>query len=56
MGNKNPGIGATQEAFLKQKFNSLSNDEKLVSVMLDEIYVDSSISYKGGKVIGIPLT
>lgn len=40
------------EQYLTQKCASLSEDERRVVVMLDEIHITSKLSYKGGKLEG----
>ncbi|XP_072159205.1 uncharacterized protein [Bemisia tabaci] len=53
IGNNDPGLGPSQIAFLKEKFKLLQEDQKHVSIMLDEIYVIPRFSYKGGKIYGL---
>lgn len=52
IGPNSPGIGPLQKSYLKEKSKLLKNEEKVVTVMLDEIYVNPKLSYKAGKIIG----
>jgi hypothetical protein len=40
--------------FLKGISNKMNNLEKYVILQLDEIYINSSLHYRGGKLFGIP--
>ncbi|XP_018914579.1 uncharacterized protein [Bemisia tabaci] len=53
IGNDGCGIGPTQKAFLMEKFKLLAEEDKTVNLQLDEIYTNSKLVYKGGKVFGI---
>lgn len=52
IGPNSPGIGPLQKSCLKEKSELLSDEEKVVAILLDEIYVNSKLSYKAGKIIG----
>lgn len=39
--------------YIKEKVKYLNDNEKLVNLLLDEIYVKSCLSYKGGKIEGV---
>ena len=47
-----PGITDDHVSYLKQRLSGLSEDKKLVNVMLDEIHVKIRLQYKGGKIKG----
>ncbi|KAG8176743.1 hypothetical protein JTE90_003374 [Oedothorax gibbosus] len=52
----NPGDELIDEGFLtyiKQKFSSLKEEEKIVTLMIDEIHLNSNFDYVGGKVTGM---
>lgn len=40
-------------SFLKNKSNLLKEEEKIVNVLLDEIYINPLLNYKAGRIIGM---
>ena len=44
---------SSHELFLKEIFSSLKEEEKLVTLMLDEIHLTKGLTYKGGKLYGM---
>ncbi|KAK4884730.1 hypothetical protein RN001_001001 [Aquatica leii] len=52
LGPNNSGINGNHVKYLTEKRKVLSDKEKYVILLLDEIYVSSNISYKGGKIEG----
>ena len=53
IGHNTPCIGPSQIAFLREKSKYLQDSDKVVTVMLDEVYVNSKLSYKAGKILGM---
>ncbi|KAJ4446704.1 hypothetical protein ANN_13401 [Periplaneta americana] len=53
MGTNNSGINSSQVSYLREKCKLLEEHEKIVTIMLDEIYVTPKLSYKGGKIEGL---
>ncbi|KAF2887282.1 hypothetical protein ILUMI_18892 [Ignelater luminosus] len=47
------GIDESHKNYLAEKIKHLSDREKYVHVLLDEIYIKSHVSYKGGKIEGL---
>ena len=52
MGSLETGLPAPNLQYLKEKFKHLNEHEKLIGVMMDEIYVKPEAEYSGGKIIG----
>ena len=42
----------SHELFLREIFSSLRSEENMVNLLLDEMHVQKSLSYKAGKIIG----
>lgn len=55
LGTKNSGIDNSHINYLTKKLKMLTENEKFVILMLDEIYVKKDIAYKGGKIEGFAL-
>lgn len=52
LGTNNTGVNESHIKYLTEKLKYMSGKEKFVNVMLDEIYIKPSISYKGGNIKG----
>ena len=48
-----PGLKDSHINYLKQRLCGMTEDEKMVNVLLDEIHVKPSYQYKGGKIKGV---
>lgn len=53
IGPNSTGIGHSQRAFLKEKAKLLQHNDKVVTLMLDEVFVSSKLTYKAGKILGV---
>ena len=51
--NTDTGFSSTSKNYLKTRISLLSEREKIVTLMLDEIYVAQRVEYGGGKLFGM---
>lgn len=50
---KMPNISHDQALYLKKRVSFLEENEKIVTLMVDEIYIKPYLDYKGGNVVGM---
>lgn len=53
LGTNRSGIHNSHVTYLKEKAKVLNENELVVNLLLDEIYVKPSVSFKGGKIEGL---
>ena len=46
------GITDSHINYLKKKLSTLTEDEKIVNLLLDEIHIKPNLTYKSGKIQG----